>query len=385
MTEPFRNPEPAPQWGAFALVCLAYLAVTVGEQTLSPVFPSTSDALGLSEAKGGVAFGVLALSIAAFNLVGGRLLRAVGPTRAIKVAAAVTAVGSVAAASSPGFTTLVGAQILLGAGAGLFFPAGLQSVAILAGPGRKGLAMGIYGVAFSGGLTIAALLGSLGAASGWRWSFWAAAVLAAGAVVASGAIQMPPARILGPPSKVVWRDVAGLPTVVGSVGAVCQYGAIPFLTTFAVATWGMTAGGAAAMLAVGRVVSIGAKMLAGAGADRAGARASARVTGILLAITGLGWVLLPGSWLTYALAAIFSGTVSSIFPVANLLAIERFGQNGSAIGAYRSAQIGIGAATGVVIGVAGEMIGLRPMLAIACVSPISLLWICREPQTVEAR
>ena len=75
------------------------------------------------------------------------------------------------------------------------------------------------------------------------------------------------------------KAVVGLPTVIGAVGAVCQYGAIPFLTTFAVAEWHLRAGQAAALLAVGRVLSILAKVLSGASSDRRGPIASARTTG----------------------------------------------------------------------------------------------------------
>ncbi len=369
-----------PRWGAFVLVCVAYLAVTVGEQVLSPVFPTARDEFGLSEAQGGLAFAVLALAIAGFNLVDGALARRVGSARTLQIAAAITAIGSVTAALAGGFPMLVGAQVLLGAGAGLFFPAGLQAVAALAGPHRKGFAMGIYGVAFSGGLTIAALLGTLGSTHGWRLSFWAAAGLAVASVIASGAIHVGPVDGGAPkPPWVGWRRILGLPTTVGSVGAVCQYGAIPFLTTFAVSEWGLSKSGAAGLLAVGRVISILAKVVSGASADRVGPRASARSTGLALTPTGLGWVFLPAGWPAYALAAVFAGTVSSLFPVANLLAVERFGQNGTALGAYRSVQIGIGAAAGALIGVIGDHVGLRPTLAVVVVVPLSLLWLCREP------
>jgi MFS transporter, DHA1 family, inner membrane transport protein len=374
-----------PRWGAFSLVCLAYLAVTVGEQVLSPVFPKAADEFGLTSADGGLAFGLLAGSIAVANLVGGVLLQRLGSARLVALSAAVTAAGSIVAAMAPSFGVLVAAQLLLGLGAGLFFPAGLQAVAILAGPRRKGFAMGIYGVAFSAGLTLAAVLGAVGAADEWRLAFWVSAGLAliAVAVSASGLRVTAAPRPPGSP-RVSVSHVLGLATAVGSVGAICQYGAIPFLTTFAVVEWGMAEASAALLLAIGRVVSIVAKLVGGASADRVGPRASVRRTGLVLVATGLAWVLLPAGIVTYGIAAIFAGTVSSLFPAANLLAVERFGQHGTALGAYRSVQVGIGAAAGALIGFVGDAVGLRPTLTIAVLSPLALLWWCREPKLPHA-
>jgi MFS family permease len=161
--------------------------------------------------------------------------------------------------------------------------------------------------------------------------------------------------------------------VIGAVGAVCQYGAIPFLTTFAVDEWGLRAGQAAALLAVGRVISILAKVLSGASSDRRGPIVSARTIGLVVGATGIAWVLLPAGWPAYACAALFAGAVSSFFPVANLVAVDYFGAHGPALGAYRSAQIGIGAAAGWLIGRIGESVGLRPALLLAVASPLLLV------------
>ena len=79
--------------------------------------------------------------------------------------------------------------------------------------------------------------------------------------------------------------------------------------------------------------------------------------------------------MTYCIAALFAGTVSSIFPVANVLAVERFGNNGLALGAYRSVQIGIGALAGVIIG--NSPIGLRWTVFVCVLVPLSLVWFCR--------
>jgi predicted MFS family arabinose efflux permease len=295
----------------------------------------------------------------------------------IRGAAAVGVAGSLTTATAHSLGQLIVGQIVLGASAGAFFPAGLQAVAVLAGPARKGFAMGIYGVAFSGGLTLSAVLGAIGSSYNWRISFWAAAGLGVVAVI-GGAGEAHARPVRGSHKRFSLRTVLALPTAVGTILSICQYGAIPFLTTFAVDEWGLSATSAATVLVAGRIISIVAKVLGGASADRVGAKASARRTGIALTATGLAWVLAPGSLPTYALAALFAGMVSSLGPVANVLAVERFGNDGMALGAYRSVQIGLGAAASALIGLAGDAFGLRPTLAVAALVPLALLWICRE-------
>lgn len=371
-----------PRWGAFGLVCLAYLAATTGEALLSPAFPSAARDLGLDLALAGSAFAVLTAAIATANLVGGSLLPRLGTTRVIVAGALLGAAGALVSATSHGFGQLAAGQALLGAGAGLHFPAGLHAVGALAGPRRKGFAMGIYGVAFSAGLTLAAVLAAAGADSGWRVSFVMAAVLATAAALATSRLRMP--RITPPATRAPVRAILGTPTAVGAVGALSQYGTVSFLTVFAVDEWELTAASAAALLAVGRVLSIVAKLVSGASADRRGPRASARRTGTVLVATGLAWALLPPSIPVYAVAAVFAGTVSSIFPIANLLALEGFGQQGGALGLYRSVQIGVGSLVTFLIGVLGHSLGLRPVITAAVLIPGTLLWICREPAPAAA-
>ena len=366
-----------PRWRVFALLCVAYFVTTTGEQMLSPLFPTVADDLGLSVAQGGIAFAVLTGAIAVTNLVGGAALARHTPARLMRVASLAGLAGCIVNAIATGFGTLLIGQALLGIGAGAFFPAGLQGVGIAAGPSKRGFAMGLYGVAFSLGLTMAAVLGAVGAGVGWRTPFWIAAGLFLFSAIAATWVDLGP-RVAAPAKRVSLREVLSLPTAVGTVLAVLQYGAIPFLTTFAVVRWGISAASAATVLIVGRLLSIVAKVVGGATADRIGARTSARRTGLILTATGLAWVLLPGGPATYAIAAIFAGTVSSLGPVANLLAVERFGQNGMALGMYRSIQIGIGAAASAAVGLVAEVAGLRPTLAIAMLVPLTLLWICRD-------
>ena len=268
-----------PQWGVFALLCVAYFVTTTGEQMLSPLFPTVADDLGLSVAQGGIAFGLLTGAIAVTNLVGGAALARHTPATLMRVASLAGLAGCIVNAVATGFGTLLVGQVLLGIGAGAFFPAGLQGVGIAAGPSKRGFAMGLYGVAFSLGLTMAAVLGAVGAGVGWRTPFWIAAGLFLFSAIAATWVDLGP-RVAAPARRVPLREVLSLPTAVGTVLAVLQYGAIPFLTTFAVVRWGISAASAATVLIVGRLLSIVAKIVGGASADRIGARTSARRTGL---------------------------------------------------------------------------------------------------------
>lgn len=362
----------SPRWGAFVVVCMTYLGVTVGEQVLAPVLPGAAESLRFDEGEAGIAFGLLAASIAIANLVGGALLGTWGPRRVMAGALMLTTGGSLVAAAANGFTVLVLAQVLLGLGAGLYFPAGLRAVPLVAGPGRRGFAMGMYGVAFSAGLTVAALLGTLGSIAGWRVAFMVSAALGAACLGATCFLRLETERVRIP-FRFPRRAIIGLPTFIGAIGSICQYGAVPYLTIFAVTEWNLSAGAAAAVLAVGRVISILAKIVSGAGMDRVGPIVSARRIGALLTITGLAWVFLPASIVTYAMAALFAGTISSLFPIANVVAVDEFGSHGPSLGVYRSTQIGVGALVGALVGVIGAAVGLRFTLAVAVASPMLLI------------
>ena len=63
------------------------------------------------------------------------------------------------------------------------------------------------------------------------------------------------------------------------------------------------------------------------------------------------------------------------------MAVERFGGNGLALGAYRSLQIGLGALAGIAIG--NSPLGLRWTILLCAPLPLSLLWFCR-PETSPA-
>lgn len=363
----------APRWIAFTLVCVAYLATTTGESLLAPIYPVAAPELGLDLAGAGAAFAVLAFSIAAANLASGLLLRSMAANRVIGLALLASTLGGVAAAISSAPWQFFGAQVLLGAGAGLLYPAAIMSIGTFAGPRRRGFAMGIFGVFFSGGLTLAAGLAALGTRLDWRVSFVIGAGLAVVAAIGVWPIAGAPRSDQDGSLFAGLRDVLGLPTAVGVVGGVSQYATVSFFPVFAVTVWGVSDARAAAFLAAGRILSIPAKLVSGSLADRKGPVQAARMTGVVLGSCGIAWALAPWVPLAAAGGIAFTAGVSGLFPLANVLAFDRVGRSGGALGAFRSLQLGAGAVAGFVLGAAADAFGLRPTVAVVTLIPLALI------------
>jgi predicted MFS family arabinose efflux permease len=408
----------------FAAATGGYLAVTTGESLLAPVLPAMRGELGLDLRGIGLALGLLSAAIAVGNLGGGALLARWGTKPGAVAGLAVSAAGGLVAAASQGRAAFLLSQALLGLGSGVFFASGLRAVGVLGGPRRRGLAMGMFGVAFSGGLALAALLAALAGVWGWRTSFAAAATLALGAALAAALAPLPgrpqpihrgvgpdpPGDPLGAPRTrtppapagtstaggggppaagpgggapeapgplAAARRLLGAPLLVGGVAAVSQYGTVAFLPSFAVNAWGLSPAAAALLLAAARVLSIPAKLVSGNAADQAGSFRIARRLGLPLAGLGAWWTLAPGPAALLA-ALVFAAFVSGLGPVANVLAFERFGGSGMLLGAFRSAQIGLAAAAGAAIGGASAALGLRPVLVVAALLPLALLPLGRR-------
>ncbi len=370
---------PSPRRVAFVLVCVAYLATTTGESLLAPIYPIVAPELGLDLGDAGVAFAVLAFSIAGANLLSGVLLQRQRANHVITWALLATAVGSVTAATSSGAWQFYAAQVLLGAGAGLLYPAAIMSVGTFAGPERRGVAMAVFGVFFSGGLTLAAGLAALGTRFDWRLSFVLGAVLAVIAMFGVWPIDDAPRSTPGVRLFSGLRSVLGVPTLVGVVGGISQYATVSFFPVFAVTVWDISDAGAAALLAAGRLLSIPAKLISGGLADRRGAVGAAWMSGVALAAVGAVWALSPSVPIAAAGGVAFTAGVSGLFPLANLLAFERVGQRGGALGAFRSVQLASGAVAGFVVGTAADAFGLRPTVAVVAVLPAILLALRARP------
>jgi predicted MFS family arabinose efflux permease len=370
--------DQAPRSGqalGFMVATAGYLSVTTNESLLAPVVPVVRGELGISVGTTGLALGLLSLAIAAGNLVGGLLLARWGAKRGIVAGVAISAAGALATALSHGRLEFLLAQVLVGLGSGIFFAPGLQAIGVLGGTRRRGLAMGLFGVAFSGGLALAALLAALADAWGWRPAYGLIAGLAAVVACACAVTRLPSAPAGGgmPRPLDALRRLLRRPLLVGGVASASQYGTVSFLPTFAVAVWGMSPAGAALALTAARLLSVPAKLVSGNATDAAGTFRIARRLGLVLAVLGVCWTVLPGPGPALWAAVVFAALISGLGPVANVLAFDSYGGEGMLLGAFRSVQIGFGAATSAAIGGASVVFGLRPTMAVAALLPVVLL------------
>jgi NNP family nitrate/nitrite transporter-like MFS transporter len=364
---------------AFGTVTLAFLAVTIAESLLPPLYPVLADELGMDLSTAGMAFGLLTGSIAVGNFAGGFLLARRGPRAGITTSAVVVGAGSLVAATAGNAAELLVSQVLVGLGAGVFFPPGINAAGRLVPAHRRGLAMGLFGLAFSGGLALAAGLAAVGARLDWRATFGIATVTCVVAAVVTTLVRLPtrPLEVPGGRRRRL-REAVGVAAAVGGVGAASQYGTVSLLPVFAVAAWEVSPAYAAGVLAIGRLISAPAKVVVGWTADRWSAATTVHGIAILLAVTGVGWVLLPFGVVSVAAAALFTAGVSAVFPVANLLAVEGFGDRGPLLGTFRAAQIGIGAAAAAVLAPISALLGLRPVLLVAAVGLPGMLFAVRR-------
>jgi DHA1 family purine ribonucleoside efflux pump-like MFS transporter len=369
----------APHRAGFAAVTGGYLATTTAEWVLAPLFPLLALELGLGTGDAGLMFAVLSGSVAVGGLAGGFLVVRIGPRAGVLLALGLVAAGGLASAAATAQGPLLVGQAILGLGSGAFFAPGLRTAAELAGTRRRGLAIGIFGVAFSGGVALAGLLAALGELWGWRASFVAAAVLAVLTATWCLVVGLPLRLPASPPGgRPLGLRSAVAPVAVGGVAAACQYGTVAFLPLFAVYAWDFSPGTAALVITLSRILSVPAKLLSGNAADRDSSLRIARRLGVGLALLGACWTVAPWPELAVSAAVVFGAFVAALGPVANILALDAFEGRAQLLGAFRSAQIGLGAATSALIGVGAALFDLQSTLVVAAVAvPSSLLLLGR--------
>lgn len=337
--------------GAGALTTLGALPVFL----LSAQSVLIRDDLRFSEPQLGLAVSAFFAAAAVTTVTAGTLVERYG-RRASTIVAGVLTLGSGAgvALGAATYPTLLGLLILAGvANAALQMTANV-ALARSIPPGRQGLAFGIKQSAVQVSILIGGVaVPTVGVLLGWRWTF--AAMAAAGALVVLAGL-----RVRRQPAQSVHRSVArdrppAGALVVSFVAMALASAAVNSLGAFLPA-WafvsGLSPGDAGLLLAAASGLSVIARIVVGAAADRRRGRNLPVVAAQLVAGAFGFWLLALGSLPLVLVGALLAFGIGWAWPGLMLFAVARIGRDSpaTATGAIQAGAFAGGAGGPVMFG-----------------------------------
>ena len=330
--------------------------------------------LHLDVSQQAVLLAALTVSIAACNVVGGAVGYRGGDRRVVRSAALILALGSLISGLAPSFGVLLLAQVILGAGSGLFFASGLATVGRMFTT-RRGRAVANYGLAYSLALATAAFAANVGVGH-WRLPFLVAA--AAAAVLAVMAPRYQEADHEAPVKGQMMESLrAGLrhplyrvSLLTGMVAGTCHYVIIGFSPTLFVDR-GESLPFVATMIGVGRLASTIGKFGGGRLYDRFGGLLTSTVVMFTLVTIGLAMLATPPA-LGAVLVIPFVTVAAILFTVSNTLSVSALPSRSSfTVGVYRSVLVASSALVSVGVGMLVRTVSLQNVILMTLAVPLS--------------
>lgn len=355
------NPRAAARatWALVALrVGYAYNWFDVG-----PALPSIGSAYGVGPAQWGLLVAAFLVGAGLLQVPAGLLARRYGPRSVSLAGVGLLSVSAAACGIAPSFPVLFALRLIAGVGAALFFSPAIGLVASLYPPGQRGVPVGGFSSAFSGG----AALGIVGTALlipplGWQLSLVVGgAILGVTTLVSvfavprtAGAAPRPgPKRRAGVPPALRYRGVWAVGfAFVGLEGA-------SFATGQFVVPWGETVEGWTIALSgvVGMMFVLPSIVGGPIGGRIAEQHRNHRTQFVLVTVIGAGVLaLLPwaGLALAVAIGTVFSFSYGVLYAVMYVL--PHFWREVPAeeiplaIGLFNSIQLAGGAAVSALFG-----------------------------------
>lgn len=337
-----RHPGIAATGGVFFAALLAFLAIGAA----LPVLPSyVRGPLHSGDLAVGIVVGAFAVTAVVCRPLAGRQADARG-RRIVLVAGALTmALGGALYLLASSVAALIAARLVVGAGEGAVYTAGATWAVDLAPEDRQGLALGLFGLAVWGGLSLGPLAGELlrsGVGYDAVWIMTAVLPLAGAAI----AVRLPEPRRgadADAPGPLAFFPRAahrpGLALALANVG----YAALAGFVVLHLRARGI--GGGATVFTAFALAVFASRLALSRVPDRAGARRTATVAGLLEAL-GLAIIALAGSLVVALAGAVVVGVgFSMLFPSLALMVVGEVGdeRRGSALGAFTAFfDIGVG-------------------------------------------
>jgi MFS family permease len=154
------------------------LAISIGAFFRVPLLPSIGSDLSMSAGQLGLITTVFAIGRLVTDIPAGRLADRTAPLRALSLAGLTLGVGSVALASAPTASWVIGAAFVLGVASALSNTTGMTFFSTAAPARQRGSSMAAFSAALLGGQALGPMIGGLIAGqAGWRFAIGCAAAI----------------------------------------------------------------------------------------------------------------------------------------------------------------------------------------------------------------
>jgi MFS family permease len=380
------NPGLAASAGVFLAALFAFVAIGAA----LPVLPAyVRGPLHSGDIAVGVVVGVYAVTSVVCRPFSGRQADRRGRRLVLVCGCLAMAVGGLLYLASDSVATLVVARLAVGAGEGAVYTAGATWAVDLAPEDRRGLALGLFGLAVWGGLSLGPLAGELLRSGAGYSAVWAltAVLPAAGAVIAWRLPEPSPATMpRREPSALLPRAarLPGLALALANFG----YAALAGFVVLHLRARGISGG--ATVFSAFAVAVFTSRLVLARVPDRAGARPTAAAAGLLEA-AGLAIIALAHSLPAALAGAIVVGAgFSMLFPALALMVVGDVGQDrrGSALGAFTAffdIGVGLGAPLAGVIASLGGYPAVFVAASVAALATAVLALLRESPRPADMR
>ncbi len=358
-----RHPGIAATAGVFASALLAFLAIGAA----LPVLPAyVRGPLRAGDLAVGIVVGAFAVTAVVCRPLAGRQADVRGRRAVLVAGCAAMAFGGALYLLASSVAGLVAARLVVGAGEGAVYTAGATWAVDLAPEDRRGLALGLFGLAVWGGLSLGPLAGELLRSGVGYDAVWAATALLplAGGLIA---LRLPESSRdhAGEPGPLAFFPRAahrpGIALALANVG----YAALAGFVVLHLRARGI--GGGASVFTAFAVAVFASRVALSRVPDRAGARRTATTAGLLEAL-GLAVIALAHSlWVALCGAIVVGVGFSMLFPSLALMVVGRVGgdRRGSALGAFTAFfDIGVGLG-GPIAGATAALAGYPAVFVLA--------------------
>lgn len=374
------RPGRAASVGIFLTALLCFLSIGAALPTL-PVY--VKGPLHSGDLAVGVVVGAFALTSVVCRPLAGRQSDRRGRRIVMLSGALAMTLGGVLYLLSHSVATLVVARLVVGAGEGTVYTAGATWAVDLAPEGQRGFALGLFGLAVWGGLSLGPLAGELLRSHSGYDSVWTLTIaLPAAAALLATRLPEPAVPALSPEAEreVLLPPAAHRPGVALALANI-GYAALAGFVVLALKARGI--GGGATVFTAFAVAVFAARLVLSRVPDRAGARRTATAAGLAEAL-GLTVIALAHSLVIALLGALIVGIgFSMLFPSLALMVVGEVedDRRGTAMGAFTAFfDIGVGLG-GPIAGLTASLAGYPAVFYLSAVAALGTAALAASPGT----